>query len=642
MATTFQTNPVTLKSLLENCESGEIQLPDFQRSWVWDDERLRSLIASISDSFPVGALMTLQTGGDVNFKPRMIQGAPPSTKPVPGSLLLDGQQRMTSLYQTLMRREVVATVTARRQKVKRWYYIDMEKALDKTDDREDAIVGVPEDRQIRANFGKDVKLDLSTPELEYEHRMFPANQVFDYTHWLLGFVGYWSAKGGLNPTEYFMNFKRQTLDTINNYQVPVITLGKETSREAVCLVFEKVNTGGKPLDAFELVTAMYAADGFELRKDWFGEGEFEGRVQRLKKHQVLADLAPTEFLQAIALLHTKAVRAAEEAKAKAEAKEIKSRELPAISANRQSLLHLPLDAYKRYADQVEQGFERAAKFLRTLRVYRTYDLPYQTQLVPLAATLAELGKDFEHDTARRRISQWYWCGVFGELYGSAVESRFALDIADLPAWARGGEALPATVVQATVRADRLRSMRSRLSAAYKGVNALLMKTGARDFRSGQDFDAAVFYEENVDIHHIFPKDWCRKRQPKIDKAFYDSIVNKTPLSARTNRIIGGEAPSAYLAKLETGGSKAPPIAPVALDHHLTSHLIAPVAIRSDDFYAFFKQRQEALLSLIEHATGRAAYREAGDDEPVEDAEDVDDETDIDESDAGKSSADEGA
>lgn len=633
MATTFKTNPVTLKSLLESCQSGEIQLPDFQRSWVWDDERIRSLIASISDSFPVGALMTLQTGGDVNFKPRMIQGAPPTQK-VPSALLLDGQQRMTSLYQTLMRKEVVATVTARRQKVKRWYYIDMEKALDTTDDREDAILGVPEDRQIRENFGKDVKLDLSTPELEFEHRMFPANQVFDYTDWLQDFVAYWRERGDpFGANDYFRRFRKQTLDTINNYQVPVIELGKETSREAVCLVFEKVNTGGKPLDAFELVTAMYAADGFELRKDWFGEGEFEGRAQRLKKHKVLDEVAPTDFLQAVSLLHTKAVREAAEAQARAEGKNVKSRELPAISANRHSLLNLPLAAYKHYADKVEQGFNVAAKFLRSLRIYRTYDLPYQSQIVSLAATIAELGQEFEHDTVRRRVSEWYWCGVFGELYGSAIESRLALDIAELPAWARGGDKLPSTVEQATVRADRLRSMRSRLSAAYKGVNALLMKTGARDFRSGQDFDDAVFYEENVDIHHIFPRDWCRKQTPKIDKTYCDSIVNKTPLSARTNRIIGGVAPSDYLDRLQKGGSKAPPIAPAALDQHLASHLIAPETLRANDFFAFFKARQEALLKLIEDATGRPAYREVANDEPVEDAEDQDEETDIDETDA---------
>ena len=57
---------------------------------------------------------------------------------------------------------------------------------------------------------------------------------------------------------------------------PVIALDRSTSKEAVCVVFEKVNTGGKPLDAFELVTAMYAAAGHELRKDWYGDDGIKG------------------------------------------------------------------------------------------------------------------------------------------------------------------------------------------------------------------------------------------------------------------------------------------------------------------------------------------------------------------------------
>ncbi len=92
----------------------------------------------------------------------------------------------------------------------------------------------------------------------------------------------------------------------------------------------------------------------------------------------------------------------------------------------------------------------------------------------------------------------------------------------------------------------------RLSAAYKGVNALLMNEGAQDFRSGQKFDHTVFFGENVDIHHIFPQDWCKRQG--IKPAVYDSIINKTPLSYRTNRIIGGVAPSEYLSKLETGNA----------------------------------------------------------------------------------------
>ncbi|MFZ4083303.1 MAG: DUF262 domain-containing protein [Pirellula sp.] len=130
---TFQTNPYDLNKLLEDCHRGVIQLPDFQRSWVWDEDRIKSLIASISRAFPVGALMSLVTGGPVNFKPRPIEGAPNEAKQVvPQSLLLDGQQRMTSLYQVTLRGKVVETVTPKKKKVKRWFYIDIRKALDPT------------------------------------------------------------------------------------------------------------------------------------------------------------------------------------------------------------------------------------------------------------------------------------------------------------------------------------------------------------------------------------------------------------------------------------------------------------------------------------------------------------------------------
>ena len=84
--------------------------------------------------------------------------------------------------------------------------------------------------------------------------------------------------------------------------MPVITLAQNTTKEAVCLVFEKVNTGGKALDAFELVTAMYAAHNFELRKDWFA------RQAAMSQQKVLRNVASTEFLQAVALLNTKALR----------------------------------------------------------------------------------------------------------------------------------------------------------------------------------------------------------------------------------------------------------------------------------------------------------------------------------------------
>lgn len=605
---TFQTNPFDLNKLLDDCHRGIIQLPDFQRSWVWDEDRIKSLIASVSRAFPVGALMSLDTGGPVNFKPRPIEGAPPDAKNIaPQSLLLDGQQRMTSLYQVSLRGKVVETVTPKKKKVKRWFYIDIRKALDPSIEREEAIIGVPEDKTVRIDFGRVVDLDLSSADAEYASLMYPVCQVFDWDKWQDGFDEHWRGDQNQSVREEFRAFKRQVLENFKYYRVPVISLDRSTSKEAVCVVFEKVNTGGKALDAFELVTAMYAASGHELRKDWYGgDDTTKGRHRRLAEilrpadedSGIIAGVSNTDFLQAISLFHTRDRRRAAENEGK------QGKELPAVSGNRQALLNLPLEAYKQYETQVERGFVQAAKFLHMLHIYRIFDLPYQSQIVPLAAILADIGDAWEHEAIRAKLVQWYWNGVFGELYGSAVETRIARDFMEVPVWLKGGTE-PSTVSETMFRADRLKTMRMRLSAAYKGVNALLMKEAAQDFRSGQKFDHTVFFGENVDIHHIFPQEWCKKH--RIKPAVYDSIINKTPLSYRTNRIIGGVAPSEYVSKLERGNETTPPIDGKRLDSYLKSHLIDPSLLRADSFEAFMEDRQKQLLALIEQATGKVAY-----------------------------------
>lgn len=602
---TFQTNPIDLSKLLNDCHKGILQLPDFQRSWVWDEDRIKSLIASISRAFPVGALMTLDSGGEVNFKPRPVEGSPPEAKLTsPQSLLLDGQQRMTSLYQVALRGKVIDTVTPKNKKVKRWFYIDIQKALDASMDREEAILSIPQDRIIRSDFGRTELLDLSTAEKEYANLMYPVSKVFDWDIWQDGFDEYW--RGNDEMRDRFRSFKRNILENFKYYRVPVIALDRSTSKEAVCVVFEKVNTGGKPLDAFELVTAMYAASGHELRKDWYGDDVNKGRHRRFAEilrpfdadSGIIANVANTDFLQAISLFHTRDKRRAAEESGK------KGKELPAVTGNRAALLNLPLEAYKHYETSVEQGFIRAAKFLHTLHIYRIFDLPYQSQIIPLAAILADIGDAWEHTANREKLEKWYWNGVFGELYGSAVDTRIARDFMEVPAWLKGG-AEPSTVSETLFRADRLKTMRMRLSAAYKGVNALLMKEGARDFRSGQRFDHTIFFGENVDIHHIFPQDWCKKQN--IKPLIFDSIINKTPLSYRTNRMIGGAAPSHYLGKLMVGDHNSPPIPNETLDNYLRSHLIDPNLLQTDQFEAFMEDRQKRLLQLIEQATGKAVY-----------------------------------
>ena len=145
----------------------------------------------------------------------------------------------------------------------------MNKCLDDNEDRLDAVVSVPEDRKIKANFDRDIIMDLSTRELEYQLKMFPINIIYDNTQlmqWNFGYMMY--HQNDKDANDLLNRFQKEVVETILQYKLPVITLDKSTPREAVCKVFENVNTGGVPLTVFELVTATYATNEFDLRKDW--------------------------------------------------------------------------------------------------------------------------------------------------------------------------------------------------------------------------------------------------------------------------------------------------------------------------------------------------------------------------------------
>ena len=117
----FQTPQYKLSKLLDQLGNGAIQLPDFQRGYKWDEERIRALLVTVTLGHPLGVLMLLQTGNDqVRFKPKPIEGAPPQAATVePDLLLLDGQQRLTSLYQSLTGEGVVDTEDPRKKQVRR-------------------------------------------------------------------------------------------------------------------------------------------------------------------------------------------------------------------------------------------------------------------------------------------------------------------------------------------------------------------------------------------------------------------------------------------------------------------------------------------------------------------------------------------
>lgn len=584
----FLTPMYELGQYLAWTRSGEIQLPDFQRGYKWEDERIRQLMVTVLRGHPLGAVMLLKTGNSqVRFKPRPIEGVELKPGTDAKFLLLDGQQRLTSLTQAMSGGGVVNTKDSRGKLLDRRYVVHMQTALDDQSRVDEAVLSLPADGIVRSNFGKDVVLDLSDQEKQHLLGYFPLNLLYgDFMSWILEF----------NDRDLGKKFHERYIKPAATYDIPAILLDEETDKAAVATVFEKVNIGGLPLNVFELLTAMFAGDAdhyektgedFRLNDDW--------KETQLKwsAHPVLSGVENTDFLQAVAMLATRKRNLADT-----------SDRPPAISAKREDVLKLTLADYLEWRDPLREAFIWAATFLADRHIFAQRDVPYPKQLVPLAAIKVVLGKDADLIAASERLVRWYWCGVLGELYGSAIETRFARDIEMVPGWARDDSLpTPRTVQDANFIESRLHSLRTRNAAAYKGIAALILAGGARDWMEDKALDKIQYVDLAVDIHHVFPQKWCSENS--IDDEHRESIVNKTTISARTNRTIGGAAPSSYLRVIEGRAQ----IEPKRLDELLVTHQIPTLHLRSDDFDGYFAARRESLCQLVEGAIHKSVQRD---------------------------------
>ena len=460
------------------------------------------------------------------------------------------------------------------------------------------IVSIPDDRMQRRDFGREVYRDITTRAKEISEEMFPLDIVLDYSETMAWQLQYLDSGPGEQSerVEKWRKFHTEVIQHFIQYDVPTIELTELTPKEAVCQVFEKVNTGGVTLTVFELLTATYAADDFNLRENW------EERQGILHQHELLSGVKATHLLQVIALL------ASFDRRRRYLLQNTGDERAPAVSCKRRDILRLKLEDYLKWADRATQGFERTVPFLHSEYIFRNKDVPYLTQIVPLAAIFGILGENANSYNAQQRLQRWYWSGVFGEMYGGSTETRFALDLVDCVQWVESEERIPRTVQDAQFQAERLLTLRTRNSAAYKGLYALQMKHGSMDLQTGCRIDVNAIYDHAIDIHHIFPKRWCDENN--ISKDVANCVVNKTAIDARTNRRIGSNAPSVYLRSIEHKDD----IDERTMDEFIHSHYIDSVALRQNDFQRFFNNRFEILVKQVASAMGKKVNRAPNRDE----------------------------
>ena len=583
LISTFDITKEALPDLLLKIQQGKVQLPDLQRSFCWSDDLIIQLIASVSSGCPVGAIMLLEQGNsNWNFQPRLVEGVSLEQVPVPTHLILDGQQRATALFMALFSGNPVLIKDHRSHKLsERWYYIDIEAALNPEIDREDTVLSLNKSR-IRPGFGTKTKaIEVQSIDREFELGLFPVSQTYRYAIWRESYCKYWN----YNPAklELIVRFEQEVIKRFEHYQVPVIQLKSELPKPAVCRVFEKTNTQGTELNFFDLATACFASEDFSLRSDW------ASKEKRLKQHGVLQSLREMDFLSCVTLVATYHRRQ------RVINSGLSLFKLPGVACGRAEVLSLSVEEYKAFAEQVVGGYEEAARFLYGQRIVTSEELPYPIQLVALAAILTVVG--YPQEQMRSKLEQWFWSGCCCALYTSWHESRAARDMVEVPDWLSNQGALPTTIREATFSATRLLSIRRKQGAIYKGVSALLRKGGAIDFATGEMLSDVNVFNDPIESHHIFPVAYCKRQG--IEMSRYNCLVNRTPLSQLSNQKIGGKAPSQYLQGLLDQG-----ISQQRLNTILRSHLIDPETLWANDFEAFFANRTEALLELVNWAMGK--------------------------------------
>ena len=172
--------------------------------------------------------MLLETGGEARFQLRGVEGVELPPNSAAELLILDGQQRLTTLTQVLALKTAVKTRTEKGKPIDRHYYWHIPTALEGGDRLDDAILAVEPDRVLRTNFGRDIELDLSSPVKECQQLYFPCDQILNSDAWEEALQEY-------APEHFpqYMKFRKDVLNAFRGYQLPVIQLHKSTSKEAV-------------------------------------------------------------------------------------------------------------------------------------------------------------------------------------------------------------------------------------------------------------------------------------------------------------------------------------------------------------------------------------------------------------------------
>lgn len=548
--------PIRITELVKKAE-GEWVLPNFQRYFDWGKNDIRDLLESIYYDYFVGSLLLWETKDVLELDVINIKGVQ-ETNVKPKNIILDGQQRITSIYYAIKSPEFNLKDTS----VPIFFYIDFK-----------AIISGNSDESIIKSLNNKY-----SDEETFETMLFPFYKLERFYEWTNKFEDYISETKGVD-LKCSREIKRLIEDKVRHiwdgYEIPFISLPETLDLKPITDVFERINSRGKQLSTFDLLIARLLKYDIKLRDIW---EETKRKYGRIKKYYKQFDKTPLLIFQSLSLFYHNA-----------------------NSAKRKDILNIYENIYQKKDgrnfqqdwDEITYFMDKAIQKLENLKdgfgVKTEKDTPFLPTLPVLTAILKQASNISNIADANRKIETWYWSAVMSNAYSSAADTRATQDFKEMKEWFDNTEATPTTVTSARTKFQilNLREIESSSNAIYKGVLSLIGLHGAIDFNTGLSFGNAKVNHKD----HLFPKSLL-KRNDNVN-----SVLNMTWMSAETNmNIKKAKKPSVYYLKFKNNFLSEEEYKKTMASHFISNKAIA--AMREDNFEKFLQEREKSILSHI--------------------------------------------
>ena len=579
-----------LGGLIDEIKKGNFVIPDFQREFEWGPWDVRDLIKSIFMDYYVGTLL-LWRGNKENYKLlncKSIEGF--KEKVNPGHIVLDGQQRLTALYFAFFN----PNHSFPRRKNSIVFTVNIERLIE-----EDF------DNAFEYNFlSKKYKALVGDKKLQYEQHIFPLGEMKEGTwgvgDWIKGYRDYWierseGAQGEEKQrcavnSENAKRFKTIIEDLFNNYFVSYIELDQAIDVSKVCEIFTQINSKGVRLDIFDLLNAILRPKDIYLKQMWKDTKSrltfTDNKKMKIYVLQVMSILeqsyCSSKYLYYLVPEAIKSVK-----------KQDGTTEEIVLVPDSETFI----SKWNNSVDALEKSIN-ALRNPRDFGAIKPDYVPYPSVIPAFAAVkyYLENSKLKNQIDAHSKIRKWYWSSIFTNRYSSSVESTSAKDFQDLKKWFEDDSAQPDLVDEFIEKYKTLDFINDnpKGSAIYNAIFNLFVINEARDWST---FELPEY--DKLDDHHIVPNSAFKK----VAGSSINSILNRTPLSSKTNRhIIGARMPNVYLKEMFDNNNEKKVYD--VLESHLISRKAVEILLRDPftktDWDEFLDVRKHSIFQAIEN------------------------------------------